>query len=69
MKLNFKLYIKKWHYYQKVSCVKKFIKKLFYFLCCTFSKYVFQNCEFLIVIIMPNDNLEIKSCVDFEYFI
>ena len=49
------LYIKKLHY-QKVSCVKTFKQKFFYFLCCIFSKYGFYNCEFQIIIV-PIRNL------------
>ena len=45
------MYIQKWHYYQKVSCVKQFIKRFFYFLCRKFSKHVFYNCEFQIIIV------------------
>ena len=53
MKLNFKMYIRKLHYYQKVSCVKTFIKRFFYFLCCVFSRDVFYDYEFQIII-MPH---------------
>ena len=53
MKLNFEMYIKQLHYYQKVFCVKAF-KRFFYFLCCIFSKYGFCNCEFQIII-MPKE--------------
>ena len=40
------MYIKKLHYYQKVSCVKTFIKRFFYFLCC---KIYFQKIYFTIM--------------------
>ena len=52
MKLNFEMYVQKLHHYQKVSCVKIFIKRFFYSLRCIFSKDVFHNCEFQIII-MP----------------
>ena len=52
MKLKFEMYIKKLHYYQKVSSVKTFKRRFFYLLCCIFSKYGFYNCEFQIII-MP----------------
>ena len=41
MKLNFQMYIKKFHYYQKVSCVKTFKKRFFYFLCLYFPNMDF----------------------------
>ena len=46
MKLIFEMYIKKLHYYKKVSCVKTFMKRFFYFLSYKFSKDVFYNFEF-----------------------
>ena len=51
MKLKFEMYIKKLHYYQKVSYVKILKRRFFYFLCCIFSKYEFYNCEFQIIIV------------------
>ena len=57
MELNFEMYVKKLHYYRKVSCVKTFIKSLFYFLSCIFSKDVFCNCEFRIIIMPKMWNL------------
>ena len=33
MKLNFKIYIKKFHYYQKVSWVKNILKTILLFFC------------------------------------
>ena len=45
------MYIKKLHYYQKVSSVKTFKRRFFYFLCRIFSKYGFYNCEFKIIIV------------------
>ena len=41
MKLKFEIYIKKLHYNKKVFCVKTFIKRFFYFVCCIFSKDLF----------------------------
>ena len=51
MKLKLEMYIQKLHYHQKVSCVKKFKRRFFYFLCCIFSKYGFYICEFQIIIV------------------
>ena len=50
MKLKIEMFITKLHYYQKVSCVKTFKRRFFYFLCCIFSKYGFYNCEFQVII-------------------
>ena len=50
MKLKFEICIKKLHYYQKLSCVKTFKRRFSYFLCFIFSKYVFYNCEFQVII-------------------
>ena len=44
------LYVKKFNYYKKLSCVKTFQRRFFYFLCCIFSKYGIYNCEFQIII-------------------
>ena len=52
MKLKFEMYIKKLHYYQKVSCIKTFKRRFFYFLCCIFSKYGSYNYEFQIIIVL-----------------
>ena len=50
MKLNLEIYIKKLNYYQKVYCVKRFKRRLFYFLCCIFSNYGFYNYKKIIIV-------------------
>ena len=62
MKIKFEMYIKKLDYYQKVSCIKTFKRRFFYFLCCIFSKYGFYNCEFKIIIV-PKKFMRIQNPV------
>ena len=45
------MYIKKVYYYQKVSCVKTFGRRFFYFLCGIFLIYGFYNYELQIIIV------------------
>ena len=68
MKLNFEMFIKKLHHYQKVSCVNKFKRRFFYFLYCIFSKYVFYSCEMQIIIVPDKFMWILDSCVDFWNF-
>ena len=43
MKLNIEIYIQKLHYYQKVPCVKTFIKRLFIFCVAYFQKNLIKK--------------------------
>ena len=65
------MYTKKLHYHQKVSCVKTFERRFFYFLCCIFLKYGFYNCEFKIIIVpekfMWNKNLSEKERSSYKW--